>query len=88
MQSPRESRIIEDNRLIKVWRLPNGDCRAQGKRVSKDCSLTADERRQYIKDLGRPAIFTKWLMSHRGITLAEAWQIIKTARGYEQRRVA
>jgi hypothetical protein len=85
---PRGTRIIEDNLLVRVWRLPNGDCRAQGKRVTRDCPLSADERRQYVKELGRAAIFTKWLMRHRGIGFAEAWTIIKAARGYEQRHVA
>ena len=80
---PAGAKIIQDDLIAIVWRLPNGDCRAQGKRVGKDFPLTYEERRRYVAELGRSAIFCKFLMEHRGISLGQAWKITKEARGFE-----
>jgi len=63
-----------------VWRKANGDCRAQGKRVGKDNPFTVEERKMYVAELARSAIICKNLMQSRGITLAEAWTLMKEAR--------
>ena len=83
---PEGAKVIQDDRIAIIWRLPNGDCRAQGKRVSKDCPLTPYERKAYVHELGRSAIFCRFLMDHRGISLAEAWKLTKEARGFDNLR--
>lgn len=80
---PEGSRIIQSDKIAVVWRLPNGNCVAQGKRVGKDCPLTPDERRMYVEELARPAIICKRLMELRNISLGEAWRLVKLARGFE-----
>jgi hypothetical protein len=77
---PQGAKVVEENRLIKVWRLENGDCRAQGKRVDADNPLTLEERRYYVSILGRSAQMVKFLMEQRQISLSEAWELLKRAR--------
>ena len=37
---PPNTVVIRDNRLIKIWQLPDGRKRIMGKRVVDNCPLT------------------------------------------------
>ena len=80
MKSKIKLRLVQDDRMCTVWRKPNGDCIAQGKRVPKDHPLTVAERRIYVGELARSAIMCKFLMESRGINLTQAWELLKEAR--------
>ena len=82
---PEGAKIIHNDKLVIVWRLLNGDCLAQGKRVKSSCPLNAAERKMYVAELARPAICCKRLMQMRDCTLTQAWAVIKEARGLVRR---
>ena len=43
------NKVIEDNRLVQVRQNEDGKVSRHGKRVGKDCPMTLEERRVYIK---------------------------------------
>lgn len=73
-------KLLQDDRMCRVWRLNNGDCRAKGKRVPTDFPLTANERRFYVNALAGTATMVKHLRDTRNISLAEAYNLLKVAR--------
>ena len=77
---PPGTKIITNNRLAIVWRLPNGDCRAQGKRVGKDCRLPREARRFYVETNGQTIKTVRFMMDRFNMTLDEAWGILKASR--------
>lgn len=58
---------------------PSGKCFRRGKRVSKDCLLTYEERRAYVK-FG-PAACVRMLEEKRGFSRFEALALLKRALG-------
>lgn len=70
----------QDDKLVTRWRMPNGDMRSKGKRVSRDCPLTREEIRVYVEQGSVAA--TKAVMVGRKVSLSEAWELIKKARGH------
>lgn len=44
---PRNSIVIRDNRLLKIWQLPDGRKLFQGKRVAATCPLVPEECQVY-----------------------------------------
>lgn len=82
MYLPARSFKIQSDAICTVWRKPNGDCVAQGKRLARDSNahkMTSAQRKMYVQELARSAIICKNLMQD-GMTLSEAWQLIKDAR--------
>ena len=71
-------KVMEDNFRI-TWRRPDGSYAWSGKRVSKDCPITYEERRAYVKHGPIPCI--KLMMKTRNIGLTEAWPLLKKERG-------
>lgn len=73
---------IQSDAICTVWRKPNGDCVAQGKRLARDSNahkMTPQQRKMYVQELVRSAIICKNLIDE-GMTLSEAWELIKSAR--------
>lgn len=86
MRIPDNAVYLQNDKLARVFRLPNGDVRTYGKRVGSDCPLSYNERRCYVDNNGSPLMLCKFLMEKRGITLSEAWVLVKEARGFDTLR--
>lgn len=67
------------NRLIAVWRDPQTDRLVrQGKRVGKDCPLTAEERRALVEH--GPARTVKMIRDRLGCDLRTAKDLYDSAK--------
>lgn len=44
------AKIVREDRICAIFRLPNGRLARQGKRVPKDFPITYKERRAYVTD--------------------------------------
>jgi hypothetical protein len=66
------------DKLVAQFKLPNGKLVRQGLRVPKDCPLTKEERRIYIK-LGAVKL-VKALMKGRGLSLQESVDLLEASR--------
>lgn len=84
MKIPPDATYLQDDNLARIFRLPNGNVRSYGKRVSADCLLTLPERREYVRLNGGAVSMCKFLMEARSISLSEAWRLVKLARGFDQ----
>jgi len=76
---PPGSKKITDDRLVICWRLPNGNVVCQGKRVPASCPLPEGARRVYA-ETGSTIPTVKWLMDNYGMSLADAWGLLKSVR--------
>ncbi len=82
----KNAKLIETNRLIDVWQKPDGSCFAKAKRLSAAdkiaCPLSTSERQAYRALLGNSVSIIKHLRDHTrpGISLKEAWDLVKSAR--------
>jgi hypothetical protein len=72
-------RLLSTDRMLTLY-LDGEQLRPHGKRVGQDFPLTATERRFYVANNGSPATMVKYLRDTRNLTLAEAWELLKTAR--------
>lgn len=82
---PYGSFVIEDNALIKIWRLPCGSIRCQGKRVPASNPLSRAARRAYVES-GRTTTCIKYLIDNEGHSISSAWELFKKARGITRGR--
>lgn len=80
MKRVADATQVTNDRLVVEYHFPDGRRIRQGKRVAADCPLTADERRAYA--VHGPVRACRVVMDNRGISLAEAWELIKATRGY------
>lgn len=75
--------LYHSDKLVTRWQDPvTRKITYRGKRVSADCPLTADERRVYVQAGTVAAV--RAVMDARQCSLADAWALIKRARGFEQ----
>jgi hypothetical protein len=73
-------KLYYEDRLVSIWRR-DGERGAikRGKRVARDCPLSAEERRVYVK---QGSLFClKLMIDTRKIGLAEATKILNDVRG-------
>lgn len=70
---------VAEDRFRITWRKPDGSYTWSGKRVGKDCLISYEERRAYVKS----GVFAcvKLMIKRRGIGLVDAWRMFKKARG-------
>ena len=73
------ARLVRQDRLVALWRLPSGELRRVGNRVPKSCPLTPEERECYVRH-GATTV-CNLLMKNRGMRLAEAFNFLNLARG-------
>ena len=70
-----------NDRLVVEYEFPDGKIVRQGKRVKKDCPLTAEERQVYAQH-GTTRVL-KALRHNRQISLSEAANLLNSARRYQ-----
>jgi hypothetical protein len=75
---PPNTVVIRDNRLIKIWQLPDGRKRIMGKRVVDNYPLTWLERRAYVA-AGDKEAAVKFITRQRQCTLAKALELFNLA---------
>jgi hypothetical protein len=78
---PEHAVVTLDNRLVKQWSwrvYGRTLTRRQGKRVSKDCVLSAEERRAYVMD--GPVAAIKCIRNGRKCGLREAYDLLQSAK--------
>ena len=80
MKTIENGRVLRDNKLFFTVRDPAARKNyTQGKRVGKDCPLTGEERRAIVKQgVPRGVAFVR---EKRNISLAEAWNLVRSAMG-------
>ena len=77
-------RLFHEDNLVARWYDRKTDRTfSQGKRVAADCPMTADERKVYVNKGTSEAVVK--IMRDRGLTLSEAVQIFRAARGRVRR---
>ena len=67
--------VLKNDRLRIVWKLPNGECRIQRKRIPKSCPLTKEEIRLYC-DHGL-VVAIKHAKKSRNLTLRETMDLFR-----------
>lgn len=73
-------RVLRNDKLVLiVTDTSTGKVYRQGKRVAKDCLLTHEEIRPYVKTSSSACV--KLIMANRNMKLAPAYNLLKAARG-------
>jgi len=72
-------RLIQHDKLVTIQTHFNGTTTRQGKRVGKDCPLTPNEVRAYVK--GSAVAAVKFIATKRDIRLPAALELLQQARG-------
>jgi hypothetical protein len=79
---PQGSYRYHEDRLVVRWRLPDGKFVSQGKRVARNCPLTAEERKAYVKYGIAKAV--GMVRNRLGFSLRDAWDLVCKAREYSE----
>jgi len=77
IRTDQHSRVLVNDRLVKIVRLSDGREIRQGKRTSHDCPLSWYERRIYVKNGAVKCV--KEIMK-RGLGLSKALDTLNAAR--------
>lgn len=69
----------QEDRLLDIWFMPGGSAIRRGKRLPNTCPLSRAEVREYVAKGTIPCV--RLIKEGRGISLYEAHELFKSARG-------
>jgi hypothetical protein len=76
------ARRLRDDKLVIVWRFPNGKIYRMGKRVALSCPLTHEECRAYVT--AGPTAAVRLIALRLDCSLSKALYLLNKARGPDQ----
>lgn len=72
-------RVYHEDNLVIRFKRADGSVGFKGKRVGKDCPLSASERREYVEKGAIMAV--KFIREFRSLSIREAKDLLDKARG-------